>query len=249
MSENLRTLEGWYTLHDFRRFDWPAWRALPERDQQEIQEELFSVLKKYQYFNDQKQGAFACYEILGHKADFLFLNLRSSMQELSKAEQALQKTRFAQFAPVVYSYVSVVELSNYVHSSEAISPAAQAMIDARLKPELPKNQHVCFYPMNKRREAGNNWYTESLEERRRMMKDHGLIGRTYAGRVTQMIGGSIGLDDWEWGVTLFAEDPLVFKHLVTEMRFDEVSAKFADFGAFYVGNRLESDQFQVAVFR
>lgn len=244
MTEKLETLEGWYTLHDFRRFDWPAWRVLSLRDQQEIQEELFGVLKQYKFCDEQRQGAFACYEILGHKADFLFLNLRPSMQELAKAEQALQKTRFAALAPVVYSYISVVELSNYVHSAETRSPEVQAMIDARLKPNLPKTQHVCFYPMNKRREGSNNWYTESIEERRRMMKEHGLIGRTYAGRVTQMIGGSIGFDDWEWGVTLFAEDPLVFKHLVTEMRFDEASARFADFGAFYVGNRLEVDAFQ-----
>ena len=90
MTEKLETLEGWYTLHDFRRFDWPAWRLLSVHDQQEIQEELFGVLKQYQYIDDQRQGAFACYEILGHKADFLFLNLRSSMQELAKAEQALQ---------------------------------------------------------------------------------------------------------------------------------------------------------------
>jgi chlorite dismutase len=241
MTEKLETLEGWYTLHDFRRFDWPTWRALSQHDQQEIQEELFGVLKQYKYVDEQRQGAFACYEILGHKADFLFLNLRPSMGELAKAEQALQKTRFAALAPVQYSYVSVVELSNYVHSAEGRSPEVQAMIDARLKPNLPKTQHVCFYPMNKRREGSNNWYTESIEERRRMMKEHGLIGRSYAGRVTQMIGGSIGFDDWEWGVTLFAEDPLVFKHLITEMRFDEASARFADFGAFYVGNRLEAD--------
>lgn len=242
MNENLRTLEGWYTLHDFRRFDWPTWRMLSERERQEIQEELFGVIKQYQYCDEQRLGAFACYEILGHKADLLFLNLRPTLQELSRAEQALQKTRFSQFAPVVYSYVSVVELSNYVYIAESISPEAQAAIDARLKPDLPKAQHICFYPMNKRREATNNWYTESIEERRRMMKEHGLIGRNYAGRVTQMIGGSIGLDDWEWGVTLFAEDPLVFKHLVTEMRFDEVSARFADFGAFYLGNRLVNNE-------
>jgi len=239
MTEKLETLDGWYTLHDFRRFDWPAWRALSERDRGEISEEFLGVIKQYQDCDEKRQGAFACYEILGHKADCLFLNLRPSLQELSKSEQLLQKTRFAKFAPVVYSYISVVELSNYVHSSEARSPEAQAMVDARLKPALPKMQHVCFYPMNKRREVGSNWYLESIEERRRMMREHGLIGRTYAGRVIQMIGGSIGLDDWEWGVTLFAEDPLVFKQLVTEMRFDEVSAKFADFGAFYVGNRLE----------
>ncbi|MBL4818135.1 MAG: heme-dependent peroxidase [Deltaproteobacteria bacterium] len=241
MTENLQTLEGWYTLHDFRSFDWPRWRLLSKPEQQEIQEEFFSVLKQYQFCNDQRTGAFACYEILGHKSDFLFLNLRENMHELAKAERALQKTAFSEFAPVLYSYVSVVELSNYVHGNGEKTPEVQAMIDARLKPDLPKTNHICFYPMNKKREGKDNWYTESMDERRRMMKEHGLIGRKYAGKVTQMIGGSIGLDDWEWGVTLFAEDPLVFKHLVSEMRFDEVSARFAEFGAFYVGNRLEID--------
>src|SRR5206468_10071933 len=106
----------------------------------------------------------------------------------------------------------------------------------RLRPEPPPGmQYVCFYPMSKRRNEGQNWYTLSLDERSRLMQSHGLTGRRYAGKVQQVITGAIGLDAWEWGVTLFAQNPLDFKKLVTDMRFDEVSAKYADFGDFYVG--------------
>jgi len=113
-----------------------------------------------------------------------------------------------------------------------------------LKPALPKSKHMCFYPMNKRREGGDNWYMLSMEDRRNMMRSHGMIGRSYAGRVKQIITGSVGLDDWEWGVTLFADDALTFKKLVYEMRFDEVSARYGDFGSFYVGNLLDETKFQ-----
>jgi len=101
--------------------------------------------------------------------------------------------------------------------------------------EPPARRHVCYYPMNKRRGEHKNWYVESMEERSRMMLDHGRIGRHYAGQVTQVISGSIGFDDWEWGVDLYADDPLVFKKLIYEMRFDEASAWYAEFGPFYVG--------------
>ena len=100
---------------------------------------------------------------------------------------------------------------------------------------------MVFYPMNKKRGEQINWYTLPMDERRGMMRSHGTIGHKYHGIVQQMISGSVGFDDWEWGVTLFTEDPLQFKKLVYEMRFDEVSARFADFGPFYVGRRLEPD--------
>jgi chlorite dismutase len=109
-------------------------------------------------------------------------------------------------------------------------------VKRRLFPPLPADMpYVCFYPMSKRREAGQNWYILDLEERSRLMQAHGLTGRRYAGKVQQIITGAIGLDAWEWGVTLFSKDPLDFKKLVTDMRFDEVSAKYAEFGDFYVG--------------
>jgi len=105
----------------------------------------------------------------------------------------------------------------------------------RLFTEIPRRRHVCFYPMNKRRGETKNWYTVPFEKRAAMMREHGFIGRAYSGKVTQIISGSIGLDDWEWGVDLFADDPLVFKKLIYEMRFDEASADYAEFGPFYVG--------------
>jgi peroxiredoxin len=112
-------------------------------------------------------------------------------------------------------------------------------VQRRLYPSLPEGMpYVCFYPMSKRRAPGQNWYAQSLDERSRLMQAHGRTGRRYAGRVLQIITGSIGFEAWEWGVTLFASDPLEFKKLVTDMRFDEVSAKYAMFGDFYVGQLL-----------
>jgi len=112
----------------------------------------------------------------------------------------------------------------------------------RLFQEVPARRHVCFYPMNKRRGETLNWYSEGFERRALMMREHGMIGRHYSGKVTQVISGSIGYDDWEWGVDLFAQDPLVFKKLIYEMRFDEASAKFAEFGPFYTGLQFAPNQ-------
>jgi chlorite dismutase len=112
----------------------------------------------------------------------------------------------------------------------------------RLWPDIPARRYVCFYPMDRKRGESRNWYEASIAERRRMMHDHGLVGRKYADDVKQIITGSIGLDDWEWGVDLFADDPLVFKKLIYEMRFDEASAIYALFGTFYVGIRVRAAQ-------
>src|SRR5438128_11062180 len=112
----------------------------------------------------------------------------------------------------------------------------------RLFPSMPPNRYLCFYPMDRRRGEDKNWYTLPMEERQRQMNEHGLVGRRYAGEVKQIITGSIGFDDWEWGVDLFADDPIVFKKLIYEMRFDEASAWYAEFGPFYVGLQFRADQ-------
>jgi len=162
------------------------------------------------------------------------------------------------------SYLSVIELGLYEssiklyrdlaergvepHSEEwknAVNETLTRQRDAmkpRLFPELPDNRYVCFYPMDRRRGEDQNWYRLPIEERGRQMNEHGLVGRRYAGEVKQIITGSIGFDDWEWGVDLFADDPLVFKRLIYEMRFDEVSAVYALFGQFYVGLRCASGE-------
>ena len=158
------------------------------------------------------------------------------------------------------SYLSVVELGLYEstaktyaglaakgiepHSDEWKKEIAEVLerqrnaMAPRLWPEIPPAKYICFYPMDRRRGETANWYRETMAERQRMMSEHGLVGRRYAGEVRQIITGSIGFDDWEWGVDLFAEDPLVFKKLIYEMRFDEVSAVYALFGSFYVGLRV-----------
>src|SRR5205085_6984269 len=157
------------------------------------------------------------------------------------------------------SYLSVIELGLYESTSRVYSDLAARGVEAhseewkkeiesvlerqrkamapRLWPEIPAAKYLCFYPMDRRRGEAKNWYEVPMALRKSMMEEHGMIGRRYASEVRQIITGSIGFDDWEWGVDLFAEDPLVFKKLIYEMRFDYVSAMYALFGSFYVGLR------------
>ncbi|WCK53581.1 heme-dependent peroxidase [Aneurinibacillus sp. Ricciae_BoGa-3] len=240
MSEAVNTLEGWYALHDFRSIDWAAWTSLTEEDRTAAVDELLTLTREWASVEEGKLGSTTMFTVVGHKADLAFMHLRPTLEELEAVEAAFNKTLFASFTVQNYSYVSVVELSSYV--SKAENPEEDPAIQARLKPVLPKTSHVCFYPMNKKREGNDNWYMLSMEERRGMMRSHGMIGRSYSGRVTQIITGSVGFDDWEWGVTLFADDPIVFKKLVYEMRFDEASARFGEFGSFIIGNRLTEER-------
>ncbi|MFD0960348.1 hydrogen peroxide-dependent heme synthase [Paenibacillus chungangensis] len=241
MSEAAQTLEGWYALHDFRSMDWTAWRLAEESERKHALDELHAFLAQWGGVEQQKQGSTAVYSIVGQKADFVFMHLRETLEELNEIEVAFNKTTFASYTYPSYSYVSIVELSNYMGASGG-DPMENPEVVARLKPELPKWRHICFYPMNKRRSGNDNWYMLDMEERRAMMRSHGMIGRKYAGKVKQIITGSVGFDNWEWGVTLFANDALQFKKLVYEMRFDEVSARFGDFGDFYVGNLLDGEK-------
>ncbi|GIO39400.1 putative heme-dependent peroxidase YwfI [Paenibacillus antibioticophila] len=237
MNEAALTLEGWYALHDFRSIDWSAWKAADDEERAGALEDLHQFLQEWTDIELSKKGSTAVYSIVGQKADILFMHLRETLEELNALENAFNKTTFAQYTTKAYSYVSIVELSNYLASGDG-DPKANPEIRARLEPILPKSNHICFYPMNKKRDLNDNWYMLSMEERKGMMRSHGMIGRSYAGKVKQIITGSVGLDDWEWGVTLFADDALQFKKLVYEMRFDEVSARFGEFGSFYVGNLL-----------
>lgn len=241
MNEATLTLEGWYALHDFRTIDWTAWKAADDEERAGALEELHTFLKEWDLMEESKTGSTAVYSIVGQKADLVFMHLRESLEELNALETAFNKTTFAEYTTKAYSYVSVVELSNYLASGGG-DPKANPEVMARLQPILPKTNYICFYPMNKKRELSDNWYMLTMEQRREMMRSHGLIGRSYAGKVKQIITGSVGLDDWEWGVTLFADDALQFKKLVYEMRFDEVSARFGEFGAFYVGNLLNAER-------
>jgi len=242
MSEAAQTLDGWYALHDFRTIDWNAWKSATAEERETAKRELLGLIADWQATEERKEGSLAVYAIVGQKADFVFMHLRETLEELNAVENAFNRSAFAKFVKPEYSYVSIVELSSYL-APPGSDPMQIPEVAARLKPILPKSKHICFYPMNKRRLLGDNWYMLSMDERKTMMRSHGMIGRNYAGKVKQIITGSIGFDDWEWGVTLFADDSLQFKKLVYEMRFDEVSARYGEFGPFYVGNLLTADGF------
>jgi hydrogen peroxide-dependent heme synthase len=244
MSEAAQTLDGWYCLHDFRLIDWASWKMLSEEERQTVISEFQGLMEKWNTTQSQNEGSHAVYSIVGQKADIMLMFARPTMEELNAIELEFNKTKLAEFTIPSYSYVSVVELSNYLSGSSNEDPYQNPHIRSRLYPILPKSKYVCFYPMDKRREGNDNWYMLSMDERKELMRSHGMIGRSYAGLVKQIISGSIGFDDHEWGVTLFSDDVLQFKKLVYEMRFDEVSARYGEFGSFFIGNILPDEQIQ-----
>nr|WP_187445795.1 hydrogen peroxide-dependent heme synthase [Bacillus infantis] len=240
MTEAAQTLDGWYCLHDFRTMDWTTWKMTPKEERDAAIQEFMGLVDKWNSVQSEKNGSHALYTVVGQKADFMMMILRPTMEELNEIENEFNKSKLAEYTIPAHSYVSVVELSNYLPAGE--DPYQNPHVLARLYPELPKAKYVCFYPMDKRRQGEDNWYMLPMEDRRNMMRSHGMIGRQYAGKVKQVITGSVGFDDYEWGVTLFADDVLQFKKLVYEMRFDEVSARYGEFGSFFVGNLLLEDQ-------
>ncbi|HLO04080.1 MAG TPA: hydrogen peroxide-dependent heme synthase [Symbiobacteriaceae bacterium] len=244
MADVPGTLEGWYALHSFHRIDWSRWLAVPQSEQEAILAEALTFFQREETAPISGEGASALYQVIGHKADLMQIHLRPTLEDLLAVELAFNELRIARFVIPTYSYFSVTELSLYEAQARGGGGSeaelmAQPFVQKRLKPPIPaEKNYVCFYPMNKRRGETVNWYAADYEERRRLMREHATTGRKYAEQITQMITGSTGLDDWEWGVTLFGSDPLPIKKLVYEMRFDEVSAKYAEFGSFYVGRRV-----------
>ena len=248
------TLEGLSVLHQMFRFRWQEWRKLSPSRQQEIAREAAAVLSA-----PEEAGQSAVYSLLGHKGDLMLVHFRDSFDELNAAELQLNRTALQEYLEPMHSYLSVIELGLYDSSvklfrqlaERGVAPLSeewnrevedtmerqrQAM-RPRLYPKIPDSHYLCFYPMDRKRGEQKNWYTLPIEERQRQMEEHGMVGRRYAGKVQQIITGSIGFDDWEWGVDLFAPEPLVFKKLIYEMRFDHVSAVYAAFGQFFVGLR------------
>ncbi|UOQ50205.1 heme-dependent peroxidase [Gracilibacillus caseinilyticus] len=240
MPEAVETMDGWYCLHDLRTIDWTKWKKATEEERQQAVEELQTMLREWEEVAEARDGSHAFYSIMGQKADILLMILRPTMQELSEIELRFNKSKIAEFTKPSYSYVSVVELSKYM-SKESDNPEDNPGVRARLAPKLPLWDHICFYPMDKRREGNDNWYMLPFDERRQLMYEHSFTGRKYAGEVKQVITGSMGFDDWEWSVTLFAKDVLQLKKIVYEMRFDVVSARYGEFGPFYVGNILKTE--------
>ena len=255
------TIEGYATLHQMMRFRWQAWRALPGNARSEIAAEATTLLAAMEAKPD---GQSALFSLLGHKGDLMLVHFRDSFDQLNQAELDIARLRLNDFLEPTTSYLSVIEPGLYEstlktykaladqgaepHSPEWNQAIAEIIVrqkeamKPRLFPAMPPNRYICFYPMDRRRGEDKNWYTLPMEERQRQMNEHGMVGRRYAGEVKQIISGSIGFDDWEWGVDLFADDPLVFKKLIYEMRFDQVSAVYALFGTFFVGLRCPADR-------
>jgi len=194
----------------------------------------------------------------------MLVHFRQSFAELNQAELEIAQLKLSDYLEPTSSYLSVIELGLYESTVKTYNELAEQGVEphseewkrainetlgrqreamrSRLFPPIPPNRYLCFYPMDRRRGEEQNWYRLPIEERARQMNEHGMVGRRYAGEVKQIITGSIGFDDWEWGVDLFADDPLVFKKLIYEMRFDHVSAVYALFGHFYVGLRCSSGE-------
>lgn len=258
-----QTLEGYYVLHDLYRVDWSRWNSIPPAERARARDQLTQALAAVSIIGA-GAGDSATYAVVGQKADLLFLHYRETPEELKQAEMELRRLAIAVFLQPAGSYLSVIEVSLYEATAVAqkrltdqgLLPTAagyaaaldQEMViqrqrlESRLRPVLSAGAWCCFYPMSKRRGEAVNWYDLPLDERRALMRGHGRLGHKYHQQVTQVVSGSIGLDDWEWAVDLHADDPLVFKKLVTEMRFDPASSRYAEFGPFLIGRRMNADE-------
>lgn len=252
------TIEGWYALHQLFSVDHALLRALPAAERGAMLADAATTLDALE--TPDGGGWSRVVPLVGSDAEVMLVHLRPTLEELGDVQRAVRRLRLHDALRERYAFLSVTELGLYhltaqlarecaerggTPGDEAYRAALAARVDAegatpfaarRLFPTPPPAMpYVCFYPMSKRRAPDQNWYALPLEERSRLMHTHGMTGRRYAGRVQQIISGAIGLAEWEWGVTLFAGDVLDFKRLVTDMRFDEVSAQYAEFGDFYVG--------------
>lgn len=257
------SLEGWWILHRMFSFDRLEWDAVPSGERKAIVEETLAVLEPLKADKDTDVGLA---QMVGHKADLMLTHYSRNYEGLAHAQMLLDKTPLAEFLEPTESFVSVLELGLYdatgkIHAelnkrelkphTDEWNAAFDEMLNAekanprnagRLFARIPQRRYVCFYPMDKKRGEQVNWYSVPFDQRAAMMLEHGKIGRMYHNLVTQVISGSIGFDDYEWGVDLYADDPLVFKKLIYEMRFDEASAKYGAFGDFYSGVQFSLDE-------
>jgi hydrogen peroxide-dependent heme synthase len=257
------SLESWWILHRMFAFDRLAWDGLAEPERRTIADKAVQTLTPLKEGKDTDVGLA---QMVGHKADLMLTHYSRDFDGLAHAQTLFDKTRLAEYLTPAASYTSILELGLYdatgkIHAALAergLKPFSEEWTAAfdelvkkqeevphnagRLWARIPQRRYVCFYPMDKKRGEQVNWYALPFEERAKLMLEHGKIGRTYHGIVTQVISGSIGFDDFEWGVDLYADDPLVFKKLIYEMRFDEASAKYGVFGDFYSGLQFSLDQ-------
>jgi hydrogen peroxide-dependent heme synthase len=260
------SLEGWWILHRMFAFDRVAWDGLGGKRRARIAGQASAL---FEHLQQRSEGDLSLCALVAHECDFMLVHYGQRYDDLVYLQTLVDKLDVRSFLTPRSSYTSVLELGLYdatakIHAElerRALRPHTPEWIEGfdellraqaesphvapRLYARFPQRRYTCFYPMNKRRGERDNWYSLPYEERAKLMNEHGKVGRSFHGKVTQVISGSIGYDDYEWGVDLYADDPLVFKKLIYEMRFDEASAKYAEFGPFYSGVQFSSEQLAI----
>ncbi len=255
---SVKLTRGIHVLHLFYRIDRVRWAGMESGASAAALQKLDAHFQSNSAASNPRITSFAN---IGGKADMVFMLTAAELGQLGQMHRDLEACFPPGALQPVFSYLSVTELPDYVTSedemrqglvNEKLEPGTEEF-DARLKalkerhaqyehyrlyPELPDWEVMGFYPMSKRRVGNDNWYSLDFAKRKELMAGHARVGRKYGGRISQLITGSTGLDDWEWGVTLMAHQVDALKEIVYEMRFDEVTARFGDFGPFYINLRL-----------
>lgn len=244
MVEAVETMDGWYVLHDLRKVDWAKWKAASEEKRQAALTEFHTHYVAWEDNERKAEGSYGIFHIVGQKADVMITLLRPTVEEILATETLFNKSLLAEFLIPAESYMSVVELSKYRPAQNGVDPETLPETQKRLKPILEKWEYVSFYPMSRKREGEDNWYTLEKDIRGKLLYEHSITGRKYAGKVKQIITGSTGFDEWEWGVTLFAHDYLELKKIVYEMRYDTATARYGVFGDFYTGKTCTFETFE-----
>lgn len=250
---SLEPTEGWHCTHYYYSFDRGALASINSADRETGRKQLSEIL------NPQTEGnplRLQTSVVSGHKADFSLMIMDPDPLRIDLVHQRLLASKLGPAITPTYSFVSITELSEYVSTVEQFaerlvregetvgSPSYEnkvkaygarlpAMNKQRLTPDFPEWPATCFYPMNKKREVGENWFLEPFSKRNKLMAEHARSGMQYMGKVSQLITVGVGLEDWEWGVTLWARNPEFLTDIVYQMRFDEASARYAEFGPFY----------------
>lgn len=254
VEPSLEPLSGWHTTHTYYRFNRAAVAELDAEQRRHGIEQFAAVLDPEQ---EDAPARLQTSIVSGHKADFGVMIMDPHPLRIDAVHQRLLASPLGVALEPTYSFVSMTEVSEYVPTVEQYaqrlldegeeegSPGLTAKVKAyerrepmmrrqRLTPDLPTWPATCFYPMNKKRKVGENWFTLEFSQRNALMAEHARSGMAFAGKVSQLITVAVGLDDWEWGVTLWAKNPEFLKDIVYRMRFDEASARYAEFGPFYV---------------
>jgi hydrogen peroxide-dependent heme synthase len=257
--DTLKPAEGWHVVHLFYSVQRELWQELSHQQRHQARNSLAQTVEDIRAWPDTQ---LLCFAMLTPKADVGFMLLTPDLHDACQLEKRLSIALGPGLLEPVYSYLSLTERSEYTTTEEQhrqslikeeglaedspelaaklaeFTARMEKYLGDRLYPNLPTPHEwpvFCFYPMNKRRLGSDNWYALDFESRRELMAGHARIGRTWHGKIRQLITGSTGLDTWEWGVTLFAKDSADIKGIVYQMRFDEVSARYAEFGDFYIG--------------